>query len=84
MRGTQKRDKKNHAIVRVQKPNPGQIKYVRTLAVFFFNFFRPPLVNARFAEKTERSIRQLIAAAEIEDWLRSTALRRSLQATGDC
>jgi hypothetical protein len=39
MRGTQKRDKKNHAIVRVQKFNPGQIKYVRTLAVFFSFFF---------------------------------------------
>jgi hypothetical protein len=44
MRGTQKRDEKNHVIVRVQKFNPGQIKYVRTLAVFFLFFFRPPLV----------------------------------------
>jgi hypothetical protein len=43
MRGTQKRDEKNHVIVRVQKFNPGQIKYVRTLAVFFGFFFCRPL-----------------------------------------
>ena len=43
MRGTQKRDKKKHVIVRVQKSNPGQIKYVRTLAVFFLFFFGRPL-----------------------------------------
>jgi hypothetical protein len=36
IRGTQKRDKKNHVIVRVQKFNPGQIKYVRTLVFLFF------------------------------------------------
>jgi hypothetical protein len=43
MRGTQKRDKKNYVIVRAQKFNPGQIKYVRTLAVFFS--FLPPLAR---------------------------------------
>jgi hypothetical protein len=43
IRGTQKRDKKNHVVVRVQKLSPGQIKYVRTLVVFFF-FFLSPLV----------------------------------------
>jgi hypothetical protein len=43
MRGTQKRDKKNHVIVREQKFNPGQIKYVRTLAVFLSFFFCRPL-----------------------------------------
>jgi hypothetical protein len=37
IRGTKKRDKKNHVIVRVQKFNPGQIKYVRTFFFFFFS-----------------------------------------------
>jgi hypothetical protein len=31
IRGTQKRDKKNHDIARASKPIPGRIKYVRTL-----------------------------------------------------
>jgi hypothetical protein len=47
MRGTQKRDKKNHVIVRVKKFNPGQIKYVRQLAVFFYYFFCRPLLVVR-------------------------------------
>jgi hypothetical protein len=51
VRGTQKRDKKNHVIVRVQKFNPGQIKYVRTLAVFFHFFFGRPL-GSWFASHT--------------------------------
>jgi hypothetical protein len=42
VRGTQKRDKTNHVIVRVQKFNPGQIKYVRTLVVFFIFFSAAP------------------------------------------
>jgi hypothetical protein len=42
MRGTQKRDKKNHVIARVQKFNPGQIiKYVRTWLFFLFFFLSP-------------------------------------------
>jgi amino acid permease len=43
IRGTQKRDLKNHEIVRASKQIPGQIKYVRTLVVFFYFFFCRPL-----------------------------------------
>jgi hypothetical protein len=52
VRGTQRRDKKNHVIVRVQKFNPGQIKYVRTL-VFFSFFFLSPLGGAPHRTKTQ-------------------------------
>jgi hypothetical protein len=41
MRGTQKRDKKNHVIVRVQKFGPAQIKYVRSTYYFFKKSFFP-------------------------------------------
>jgi hypothetical protein len=48
--------KKKHVIVRVQKFNPGQIKYVRTLAVFCF-FFLSPLgtMDALLASREQRS-----------------------------
>jgi hypothetical protein len=48
IRGTQKRDKKNHVIVRVQNLNPGQIKYVRTLVVFFIFFSVAPWKSEKF------------------------------------
>jgi hypothetical protein len=79
MRGTQKRDKKNHGIVRVKKFNPGQIKYVRTLAVFFYYFFCRPLTKHEVQEGHRRAVAQQAASSAVSYWLLAAGMMENVE-----